>query len=135
MKKNELDVNEDQKESYLILTIPWLELLKSKVRQYHMFPLKHVILATKDLKQPSPALSEIGDNCRVKIYCLMWRIGFNDQLPGVDTEDYVTLALIEKYYDFKVSEVWNEIINELEHDNIKLIGNFSTPCDLTLTAF
>ena len=53
----------------------------------------------------------------------MWRIGFNDQLPGVDTEDYVTLALIEKYYDFKVSEVWNEIINELEHDNIKLIGN------------
>ena len=79
--------------------------------------------ATKDLKQPSPALSEIGDNCRVKIYCLMWRIGFNDQLPGVDTEDYVTLALIEKYYDFKVSEVWNEIINELEHDNIKLIGN------------
>ena len=78
--------------------------------------------ATKDLKQPSPALSEIGDNCRVKIYCLMWRIGFNDQLPGVDTEDYVTLALIEKYYDFKVSEVWNEIINELEHDNIKLIG-------------
>jgi len=79
------------------------------------------IQATKDLKQPSPALSEIGDNCRVKIYCLMWRIGFNDQLPGVDTEDYVTLALIEKYYDFKVSEVWNEIINELEHDNIKLI--------------
>lgn len=55
----------------------------------------------------------------------MWRIGFNDQLPGVDTEDYVTLALIEKYYDFKVSEVWNEIINELEHDNIKLIGNDS----------
>ena len=64
----------------------------------------------------------------------MWRIGFNDQLPGVDTEDYVTLALIEKYYDFKVSEVWNEIINELEHDNIKLIGNIfqMTPFDLVL---
>ena len=72
-------------------------------------------------------MSEIGDNCRVKIYCLMWRIGFNDQLPGVDTEDYVTLALIEKYYDFKVSEVWNEIINELEHDNIKLIGISNDP--------
>ena len=52
----------------------------------------------------------------------MSRVGFNDQLPGGETEDYVTLALIEKYYDFKVSEVWNEVINELEHQGIKLIG-------------
>ena len=44
----------------------------------------------------SPALAEIGENVRAKIYCLMSRIGFNDQLPGVDAEDYVTLALIEK---------------------------------------
>ena len=129
MKKKELDVNEGQEGSYQIFAIQWLELLKSKVLSYVPFKNKLILVisATKDLKQPSPALSEIGDNCRVKIYCLMWRIGFNDQLPGVDTEDYVTLALIEKYYDFKVSEVWNEIINELEHDNIKLIGISNDP--------
>ena len=60
---------------------------------------------------PSPALNEMGTNVRAKIYCLMFRIGFNDQLPGVTTGNYVTLALVEKYYsstvlvyDFKVSE-------------------------------
>ena len=47
---------------------------------------------------------EAGSNVRAKIYCLMFRIGFNDQVPGVTTGNYVTLALIEKYYDFKVSE-------------------------------
>ena len=73
---------------------------------------------------PSPALNEMGTNVRAKIYCLMFRIGFNDQLPGVTTGDYVTLALIEKYYDFKVSEVWNEIIDELHHEGIKLIGKW-----------
>ena len=74
------------------------------------------------MKATSPALVEICFNVRAKIYCLMSRIGFNDHLPGVQTEDYVTLALIEKYYDFKVSEVWNEVISELEQQNIKLIG-------------
>jgi len=69
----------------------------------------------------SPALAEMGENVRAKIYCLMFRIGFNDQLPGVTTGDYVTLALIEKYYDFKVSEVWNEVIDELTQEGISLI--------------
>lgn len=50
---------------------------------------------------PSPALADISENVRAKIYCLMTRIGFNE-LPGIATEDYVTLALIEKYYDLKV---------------------------------
>ena len=72
--------------------------------------------------KPSPALCEMSENVRAKIYCLMFRIGFNDQLPGVTTADYVTLALIEKYYDFKVSEVWNEVIDELEFEGISLIG-------------
>ena len=55
----------------------------------------------KRLAEPSPALSDIGENVRAKIYCLMTRIGFND-LPGIVTEDYITLALIEKYFDLKV---------------------------------
>ena len=56
----------------------------------------------KRFTEPSPALTDIGENIRAKIYCLMTRIGFNE-LPGIETEDYVTLALIEKYYDLKVS--------------------------------
>ena len=53
---------------------------------------------------PSPALADLSENVRAKIYCLMTRIGFNE-LPGIATEDYVTLALIEKYYDLKVTLV------------------------------
>merc|ERR1719228_2343322 len=74
----------------------------------------------KRLAEPSPALSDIGENVRAKIYCLMTRIGFND-LPGIVTEDYITLALIEKYFDLKISEVWDEVITELEAENVQLI--------------
>ena len=88
------------------------------------FPMagKEQIKAATRFCGPSPALDEMNGNVRAKIYCLMFRIGFNDQLPGVSTADYITLALIEKYYDFKVSEVWNEVIDELNHEGIALIG-------------
>ena len=91
----------------------------------------------KRMGDPSPALADISENVRAKIYCLMTRIGFNE-LPGIATEDYVTLALIEKYYDLKVrvrnrsyrfhqnffiqiSEVWDEVISELAIEKVELI--------------
>jgi len=80
----------------------------------------HQIQEMKRMGDPSPALADISENVRAKIYCLMTRIGFNE-LPGIATEDYVTLALIEKYYDLKISEVWDEVISELAIEKVELI--------------
>ena len=55
----------------------------------------------------------MSSNLRAKIYALFMRLGFVD-LPGIETEDHVTLSLIEKYLDWKRAEVWSEVIAELE---------------------
>lgn len=70
----------------------------------------------------SAALGEMSENTRTRIYCLLSRIGFGD-LPGVQVQsgDYVTLAVIEKYFNLKIDEVWDEVFNELENENTKLI--------------
>ena len=49
----------------------------------------------------SLAIVDVSENLRAKIYALFARLGFSD-LPGLSTDDYVTLAIIEKYLDFKV---------------------------------
>lgn len=50
----------------------------------------------------SLAIVDVSENLRAKVYSLFARLGFSD-LPGLTTEDYITLAIIEKYLDFKVS--------------------------------
>ena len=49
----------------------------------------------------SLAIVDVSENLRAKVFALFARLGFSD-LPGLTTEDYVTLAIIEKYLDFKV---------------------------------
>lgn len=49
----------------------------------------------------SLAIVDVSENLRAKVYSLFARLGFSD-LPGLTTEDYITLAIIEKYLDFKV---------------------------------
>lgn len=69
----------------------------------------------------SAALGEMSENTRTRIYCLLSRIGFGD-LPGVQVQsgDYVTLAVIEKYFNLKIDEVWDEVFNELENENVNI---------------
>ncbi|KAI8483595.1 Cilia and flagella associated protein 69 [Branchiostoma belcheri] len=67
---------------------------------------------------PSQAIVDVSENMRAKLYALFCKIGFND-LPGMSTEDYVTLAVIERYLDFKVGEVWKEIRSELDQEGIQ----------------
>ncbi|ESO82065.1 hypothetical protein LOTGIDRAFT_223522 [Lottia gigantea] len=67
---------------------------------------------------PSPAIVEVFENLRAKIFSIFGKLGFMD-LPGLTVEDHVTLTIIEKYLDFKMGEVWSEIICELEVDKIK----------------
>uniref|UniRef100_A0A1I8FUL0 Protein kinase domain-containing protein n=1 Tax=Macrostomum lignano TaxID=282301 RepID=A0A1I8FUL0_9PLAT len=62
---------------------------------------------------PSRSIVEVAENVRAKIYALFYRIGFVD-LPGINAEDHVTLTLIERYLDYKLGEVWDEVQRELE---------------------
>lgn len=66
---------------------------------------------------PSMAILDVADNMRAKIYAMLYRIGF-ENLPPISTKDQITLTLIENYLDFKVGEVWEEVMQELITDNI-----------------
>ncbi|XP_006636196.2 cilia- and flagella-associated protein 69 [Lepisosteus oculatus] len=68
--------------------------------------------------RPSAAVMEVSENMRAKIYSMFCKLGFED-LPGLTTGDYVTLAIISRYLDFKVGEVWNEISRELEVERVR----------------
>ncbi|XP_047460240.1 cilia- and flagella-associated protein 69-like [Mugil cephalus] len=70
---------------------------------------------------PSAAVLEISENLRSKIYCVFCKIGFQD-LPGMSTEDHVTLSVVRRYLDFKVGEVWDEISRELSLDGVRPIS-------------
>lgn len=69
----------------------------------------------------SPAIVEVADNLRAKIYSIFCQLGFNN-LPGLVSADYVVLSIIEKYLDFKTMEVWQEIRSELMLENIEPVS-------------
>ncbi|NXV73629.1 CFA69 protein, partial [Atlantisia rogersi] len=64
---------------------------------------------------PSFAIMEISENIRAKIYSLLCKLGF-ENLPGLSAKDFVTLAIIQRYIDFKVGEVWSELCAELKEE-------------------
>ncbi|OXB67662.1 hypothetical protein ASZ78_015194 [Callipepla squamata] len=39
-----------------------------------------------------------------------------ENLPGLSAKDFVTLAIIRRYIDFKVGEVWSEVCAELQEE-------------------
>nr|XP_060638275.1 cilia- and flagella-associated protein 69 isoform X3 [Anolis sagrei ordinatus] len=67
---------------------------------------------------PTIAIMDVAENMRAKIYCIICKLGF-ENLPGLTTKDFVTLAIIRRYLDFKVGEVWSEICAELKKENFK----------------
>ncbi|XP_014377714.2 LOW QUALITY PROTEIN: cilia- and flagella-associated protein 69 [Alligator sinensis] len=67
---------------------------------------------------PSIAILEVSENMRAKIYSLLYKIGF-ENLPGLSAKDFVTLAIIRRYLDFKVGEVWNEVLAELKEEEFR----------------
>jgi len=70
---------------------------------------------------PSPAIVDVSENLRAKIFSMVSKLGFNN-VPGLSTTDYVTLSVIEKYLEFKTLEVWLEIRSELEQEGIHPIS-------------
>ncbi|NWX37642.1 CFA69 protein, partial [Notiomystis cincta] len=64
---------------------------------------------------PSFAIMEVSENTRAKIYALFCKLGF-EKLPDLSTKDCVTLAIIQRYIDFKIGEVWGEISAEIKEE-------------------
>ncbi|XP_071889758.1 cilia- and flagella-associated protein 69 isoform X3 [Anas platyrhynchos] len=64
---------------------------------------------------PTFAIVEISENIRAKLYLLLCKLGFED-LPGLSAKDFVTLAIIRRYVDFKVGEVWSEVCTEIKEE-------------------
>ncbi|KAI1242699.1 Cilia- and flagella-associated protein 69, partial [Lamprotornis superbus] len=64
---------------------------------------------------PSFAIMEVSESIRAKIYSLFCKLGF-ENLPGLSAKDFVTLAIIQRYIDFKVGEVWSEICAEIKEE-------------------
>ncbi|NWZ37907.1 CFA69 protein, partial [Brachypodius atriceps] len=64
---------------------------------------------------PSFAIMEISESIRAKVYSLFCKLGF-ENLPGLSAKDFVTLAIIQHYIDFKTGEVWSEICEELKEE-------------------
>jgi len=69
---------------------------------------------------PSQAIVDVSENMRAKIYAIFCKIGFVD-LAGLTTADHVTLTIVEHYLDFKLGEVWTEMMSELEQEDIRPI--------------
>ncbi|XP_034616289.1 cilia- and flagella-associated protein 69 isoform X1 [Trachemys scripta elegans] len=67
---------------------------------------------------PSIAIMEVSENMRAKIYSVLCKLGF-ENLPGLSAKDFVTLAIIRRYLDFKVGEVWSEICAELKEETFR----------------
>lgn len=60
-------------------------------------------------------------------------LGFSD-LPGLQEEDFVTLCIIENFLDFKMGEIWQEIVAELDMEGVKLVPPDGEAADTILRA-
>jgi hypothetical protein len=83
--------------------------------------------------EPSRAVLDLIDNMRSKIFGFFCKLGFTE-LPGLHDEDFVTLCIIENFLDFKMGEIWQEIMTELEIEGVKLIAPDNEATDTILRA-
>ena len=83
--------------------------------------------------EPSRSVLDLIDNMRSKIYGFFCKLGFSE-LPGLHEEDFVTLCIIENFLDFKMGEVWQEIVTELDMEGVKLVPPDSEATDTILRA-
>ncbi|KAJ3225729.1 hypothetical protein HK099_006342 [Clydaea vesicula] len=64
-------------------------------------------------------INEITLNLRAKVYSLFCKLGFENFYSTLSNVERVKLELISKYLDFKISEVWEEISEELYVEGIR----------------
>ncbi|CAF0790318.1 unnamed protein product [Didymodactylos carnosus] len=83
--------------------------------------------------EPSRSVIDLIDNMRSKIYGFFCKLGFSE-LPGLVEEDFVTLCIIENFLDFKMGEIWQEIVTELEIEGVQLVSPDREATDTILRA-
>ena len=83
--------------------------------------------------EPSRAVLDLIDNMRSKIYGFFCKLGF-EELPGLQDEDFVTLCIIENFLDFKMGEIWQEMMTELDMEGVTLIAADTEATDTILRA-
>ncbi|CAF1089108.1 unnamed protein product [Rotaria sordida] len=83
--------------------------------------------------EPSRSVLDLIDNMRSKIYGFFCKLGFSE-LPGLHEEDFVTLCIIENFLDFKMGEIWQEIVTELDIEGVKLVAPDGEAVDTILRA-
>ncbi|CAF3323798.1 unnamed protein product [Rotaria socialis] len=83
--------------------------------------------------EPSRSVLDLIDNMRSKIYGFFCKLGFSE-LPGLHEEDSVTLCIIENFLDFKMGEIWQEIVTELDIEGVKLVAPDGEAVDTILRA-
>ncbi|KAI9346986.1 armadillo-type protein [Obelidium mucronatum] len=67
-------------------------------------------------------VEELSENLRSKIYSMFCKLGFDGFSEVITVEEQIKLALIAKYLDFKIGEVWEEISEELDNEGIRPIS-------------
>ena len=65
-------------------------------------------LESMSASSPSQAIVDVVENMRAKVHALFCKIGYTE-LPGMSTEDYVTLTIIEQYLNLKV---WSDEVKD-----------------------
>jgi len=102
-------------------------------------PLAGYVQRNSHIK-PQPVLSlpgsiaDVSDNLRAKIYLVFNKIGFSE-LHGLNTEDYITVAIIEKYLDFKLGEVYFEILEEFRSEGFHLTSTEEVAFDTIMRVY
>ncbi|XP_070280314.1 cilia- and flagella-associated protein 69 isoform X3 [Myotis yumanensis] len=82
---------------------------------------------------PTFAVMDVAENIRAKIYAVLGKLDF-ENLPGLSTEDFVTLCIIHRYLDFKIGEIWNEIYEEMKLENLRPVTTDRRVLQAILTA-
>ncbi|XP_013928826.1 PREDICTED: cilia- and flagella-associated protein 69 isoform X2 [Thamnophis sirtalis] len=74
---------------------------------------------------PTIAVMDVAENMRAKIYCLICKLGF-ENLPGLSARDFVTLAIIRRYLDFKIHSLHKqrEIVNKSWENFLARTSNY-----------
>jgi hypothetical protein len=83
--------------------------------------------------EPSRSVLDLIDNMRSKIYGFFCKLGFSE-LAGLYEGDFVTLCIIENFLDFKLGEIWQEIMTELDMEGVRLLPPDSEATDTLLRA-
>uniref|UniRef100_A0A2K6EMU9 Cilia and flagella associated protein 69 n=1 Tax=Propithecus coquereli TaxID=379532 RepID=A0A2K6EMU9_PROCO len=82
---------------------------------------------------PSIAVMDVAENIRAKIYAVLDKLDF-ENLPGLSTEDFVTLCIIHRYLDFKIGEIWNEIYEEIKLEKLRPVSTDTKILEAITTA-